>query len=130
MQAGLISSPEGTAMSLTRILVFGNGLLLDAGIVTLLSREPDLEIAYTESDDTVALLEQIETIRPNAVVLDELTYRADRTKLLTFFENCPEIRVVMASADSNLLWIYQGQQVAIRQATDFVNIVRGVQNPP
>ena len=117
-------------MSLERVLVFGDGLLLDSGIVNLLSREADLEIVEMASDDTAALLRQIELFQPTVVVLDELTYLADRTKLLAFLENDPEIRVVMVSADSNLMSIYQGRQVAITQATDFVNIVRGVQSLP
>jgi hypothetical protein len=37
---------------------------------------------------------------------------------------------VMVSQESNLIHIYQGQQVLITQATDFVDIVRGVQLRP
>lgn len=117
-------------MSPQRVLVFGDTRLLDAGIANLLSRQADLEMVNIASDDTATLLGQIETHRPDAIVLDELTYRADRTKLLAFLENYPEIRVILVSADSNLISIYQGQQVTITQVTDFVNIVRGVQGRP
>jgi len=111
-------------MSLKRVLVFGNGLLLGAGIVNLLSRESDLEIVEISSHDTAALTRQVEVFQPAVVVLDELTYLADRTKLLAFFENYSEIQLIMVSADRNLIRIYQGQQVAITQAADFIDIVR------
>lgn len=117
-------------MSLQRVLVFGNELLLSAGVANLLSREADLEIVNAMSGDTATLVEQIQAYRPDVVVLDEVTYLSVRTELLASFETYPELRVVMVSQESNLIQIYQGQQVSITQATDFVNIVRGCEPRP
>jgi DNA-binding NarL/FixJ family response regulator len=111
-------------------MVFGSGLLLDAGIANLLSLEPDMEIVDLSADETTGIVEQIERFQPDVVVLDEITYQAGETGLLAFLERSSEPRVVIVSADSNLLFIYEGHQVPIKEATDLVDAVRRLRERP
>jgi DNA-binding NarL/FixJ family response regulator len=105
-------------------------LLLDAGITNLLSLEADIEIVDLSADETLGLIEQIEDLQPDVVVLDEITYQAGETGLLAFLERSSQPRVVIVSADSNLLFIYEGHQVPIKEAADLVNAVRRLRERP
>lgn len=111
-------------MDVARVLVVDNERLLGAGIESLLGAEIGLEVAGVSPGDWAGLIEEIRQFQPDVIVLDKDTYLTDSTSLLTSLENYSEVRVVQVSANSDLVCIYDKQQVLLTQGTDLTNIIR------
>lgn len=107
-----------------RVLIVEHQLLLGAGVQSLLTGEADLDVIGISPADQLELVQEIRRFRPDVVVLDEVTYLANPTKLLVFLKNHPKLRVVVVSANDNLVCIYNKQQVLVTRATDLINIIR------
>jgi stage III sporulation protein SpoIIIAA len=115
---------EDRATDVQRVLIIENQLLLGAGVQSLLAGEADLDVIGISPVNQAELVQEIRRFRPDVVVLDEVTHLADATRLMTFLKNHPKLRVVVVSANDNLVCIYNKQQVLVRQATDLINLIR------
>ena len=111
-------------MGVPRVLVVENGRLLGAGIESLLGAETGLEVIGVSLGGWAGLIEEIRRFQPDVIVLDEDTYMVDQARLLISLEDYPEVRVVQVSANSDMVCIYEKQQVLLTQGTDLTNIIR------
>jgi DNA-binding NarL/FixJ family response regulator len=111
-------------MDVPRVLVVDNGRLLGAGIESLLGVEIDLEVIGVSSDSRAGLIEEIRRFQPGVIVLDKDTYLTDPTSLLISLEDYSEVRVVQVSANSDLVCIYDKEQVLLTQGADLIKIIR------
>ena len=115
---------RGEAFQLQRVLVVKSRSLLVAGVDSLLSREPDLNVIAITPEDEAALIEEIRRSQPDAIVLDEGSHLIDAAQLLALLKDYPELRVVVLRADNSLAQIYAKQQVVVARITDLVSVIR------
>jgi len=106
-----------------RVLIVQNGSLLCAGIQRLLAGELEMEV-LSSSQDWGELAEEVRRTQPDVVVLDEASHLVNPANLLALLNAGSTLRVMVVSANDNLVRIYGKQQVLITQAMDLVNIIR------
>ena len=97
---------------------------MGAGVQRLLSAETDLEVTGIAPGNPAELAEEIRRLQPDLVVVDKDSRWGDATKLLAALQDYPKLRLVVVSANDNLVCIYDKQQVLTSRATDLVGIVR------
>lgn len=124
----LTTDLEGKGTNRQRVLIVENSLLLGAGVQSLLASEADLDAIGISPKDRTELIQDIERFRPEAVVLDEGMHLADTARLLTFLEVYPELRVVVLSANSNLVRLYHKQRILVTQVSDLITVLRASQS--
>jgi DNA-binding NarL/FixJ family response regulator len=107
-----------------RVLIVQNDLLLGAGVESLLGCQPDFTVIGVSFSDEIALMTQIKQLQPHIIVLDKATPLNTSLKLLADLLDHPKWRVVVVSANDNLVVVYDKQQVLATQATDLVSLIR------
>lgn len=122
--ARVVLVAEARATDVHRVLIVENQLLLGAGVQSLLTGEADLDVIGISPVNQAELVQEIRRFRPDVVVIDKVTHLADANKLVAFLKNHPKLRVVVVSANDNLVCVYNKQQVLVSQATDLINLIR------
>ena len=107
-----------------QILVVENNLLLGAGLENLLSRETNLKITGIAPRGEEELIEQIKKLRPAIVILDEATYLTHSVRLLAYLRILQKFRLVIVSANSNLIQIYHKENILLTQTIDLIKILQ------
>jgi len=105
-----------------RVLIVENESLLGAGIEHLLAHEPDLNVVGIARADEAVLLEEIKLSQPDIVILDRATCLTNAMKLLAHLQDCPKLRVIVVSANDNVVQIFDKQQVLVNQTTDLASL--------
>jgi hypothetical protein len=124
----LTNDLEGKKTNVQRVLIVENSRLLGVGVQSLLSGEPDLDVIRISPKDRTELIQAIERFRPEVVVVDEAMHLAGTARLLTFLEVWPELRVVVLSANSNLVRLYHKQRILVTQVSDLITVLRASQS--
>lgn len=107
-----------------RVLVICEGLLIGSGIESILSREDDLLLMHNVLTTEPALNKEIETFRPDVIIIDENLKIWDLSRLLRFLKRVPTVRLMILAVHENRVQIIDKQDVLISQLADFVNEVR------
>jgi DNA-binding NarL/FixJ family response regulator len=106
-------------MDLRRILLISDHPLIAEAIRSLVEKNANLKVIGVEppSEETLA---KVRTLRPDIVVLcdDEESPSTACTSLLDVE---PQMRVIRLATDGNTIHIYDGHQVAARNAQDLVD---------
>jgi len=68
------------------------------------------------------LLRIVQESRPNIIVLDD-TLHEYLTQLLGYMQQSEDLRVVVVSADSNRVEVYQKQRYPVRQKADLFAVL-------
>ena len=90
----------------------------------MLSGEADLEVTGIAPGDQAELAQEIRRLQPDLVVVDRDSRWVDPTKLLASLQDYPKVRLVVVSANDNLVCIYDKQQVLTSRASDLMGIIR------
>jgi hypothetical protein len=90
----------------------------------MLRREADLMILGVMPQDEQELCRAINSFRADVVVLDEATAGAVGFQALA--EDCDALRVLVVSADDDLVHIYEARQVALTQGSELVDLIKPV----
>jgi DNA-binding NarL/FixJ family response regulator len=109
---------------LKRILVVQSKRILAEGILHLLNRESDLKVFDTTCDDVVALIQQIQDIKPAVLVMEgciQLTYHPTFISLLGGY---PDMRVIVIDEQKNRMYLFKIQEIEILQSADLVTTIR------
>jgi hypothetical protein len=107
-----------------RVLVICEGLLIGSGIESILSREDDLLLMHNVLTTEPALNKEIESFRPDVIIIDENLKIWDLSRLLSFLKRVPTVRLMILAVHENRVQIFDKQDVLISQLADFVNEVR------
>jgi len=116
------SNKTNVDTTMQRILIVENESLLGAGIEHLLAGEADLNVVGIARADEAVLLEKIKLSQPDVVILDEATCLTNAMKLLAHLQDCPKLRVIVVSANDNVVQIFDKQQVLVNQTTDLASL--------
>lgn len=106
------------------VLIIENQMLLGAGVQTLLAGEADLEVIGISPSSQERLAQEVSRLRPDVIVLDETSHLAGPTKLLSLLKDSPKLRIVVISANHNLVRIYNKQETRLGRTTDLFDIIR------
>ena len=107
-----------------RILIIENQLLVGAGIHVLLAGEVDMEVIGISAPNSEELAQAINNSEPDVIVLDELSHLTCLSRLFSFLNDLPKLRIVVVGAQGNRVRIYNKQEVLITCASQLANIVR------
>lgn len=103
-----------------RVLVIENESLLGAGVERLLAVEESLDVFGISPKNGIVLIQEIERFRPDVIVLDMDTELASSAELLTCLSDFPQIRIIALRLDGSLMSVYEKEDIAIAQTSDFV----------
>lgn len=107
-----------------RVLILENQLLVGAGIQVLLGGEADLDVIGISLLHPEELAQLINKAEPDVIVLDEVSHLARLTALLPLLNDFPKLRIVVVSAQDDLVRIYMKQEVLVTHASQLINIIR------
>ena len=89
----------------------------------MLSGEADLEVTGISPGDQAELAQEIRRLQPDLVVLDRDSRWVDPTGLLASLQDYPKVRMVVVSANDNLVCVYDKQQILTNRAADLLDII-------
>lgn len=107
-----------------RVLIIENQLLLGAGLQELLSDQTDFDVIGISPNSQDDLVREIRQIQPNVAFLNEDSHLTDANNLLAFLEDLPELRVIVVSANHDVAYIYNKQEIRLYHHTDLFGIIR------
>ena len=107
-----------------RVLIIENQMLLGAGVQTLLAGEADLDVIGISPFNQEGLAQEINRLRPDVIVLDDTSRLADSTKLLSLLKDSSKVRIVVISANHDLVRIFNKRETQLCRASDLFDIIR------
>ncbi len=102
---------NGRSPTSNRILITDNQELLGAGLEKLLSNDKSLEVCGVPTQDETALIGEIWRLQPDTVILTIEAAVTSPARLLMLLQDYGRLRIILVSVDSNLLEIYDRQEV-------------------
>ena len=112
--------------SMRRILVVNNGSLLEEGVTMLLTSREGLDVVSLGIENEKALINCIDSTHPEVVVISGES-SINLAELFGLLENIPRFRhlqIVMVSADSNTMDVYENQKIHELQSEDFFDFLK------
>jgi hypothetical protein len=82
-------------------------------------------VRISEDHDRNTLVQDIKALNPGVVILYEDKQSIELSLFIQLLEECPELRVITVSPESNSLQIYSKQRVWIKSPSDFISIMEG-----
>jgi hypothetical protein len=116
------TSPEPTVTPL-RVVVVEGQTLLNAGIISSLAHESNIEVEDLRPADQVAFITAIRNSKPDAVVLDAARPYASPVPLFTMLQDMPALRAVLVSSDGDSVTVYGKDQVRMEDMQDLVALL-------
>ena len=89
----------------------------------MLAGEISLEVIGSSPRNQEELEHEISRSQPDVIVLDEASHLACPTTLLFLLIEFPNLRIVVVSANHDLVHIYQKQEVLVTGSTQLANII-------
>lgn len=106
-----------------RVLIIENNLLVGAVVQVLLANVVGLELTGASPQSSLDMIKTIDQVKPNVVILDESSRFVIPLKLLILFRLTYQMRVIIVSANSDVVRIYGKQDILVTDSTQFVDIV-------
>lgn len=121
-----------------RVFVVGEGSLFDEGVTQLLAQETNLLVSRATYSDDPAFLNQIESDRPDVILVCE-SGSLDSARILALVSSHPKTRglpVVVTRLDNNMLNVYarpvvvdgkmysKPRRIIARTGNDLINNLR------
>jgi DNA-binding NarL/FixJ family response regulator len=120
----IIFQNQARATNVRRVLIVENQTLLGAGVHSLLGDETGLEIRGISPHDQTELIQDVRCFQPDIVIMDKVGHLIAPLNLLAALENHSQLQVIVVSADDNQVCIYDKRQLLVRQAADFLDMIR------
>ncbi len=107
-----------------RVLLVTSELLLRQGIVSLLSREVDINVLSINYVDEKTLFHEIDQYNPDVVILDERMEYTDLTHLFNLLIDYPILRVMVLNVIDNKVNIYDKTEIEVSRSYDLISAIR------
>jgi hypothetical protein len=108
-----------------RVLIVENESLLGAALEHLLTGIAEFQVVGIKAPDEETLIEAIKHIQADVLIFDEVSLLKVSLRFLTKILNYPYLRIVVVNANNDYVQVYYKQEVAISQAADLINLIRG-----
>lgn len=106
-----------------RILMVNGENLLIAAVESLLSREKDICILNTRSQNGEADLKAISKFQPQVIILDETLPITFLNCLLDLMVELPELVIIVVQLRSNHVHLYEKRTLQIKQSSDITSAI-------
>jgi DNA-binding NarL/FixJ family response regulator len=106
-----MKTKNGRSPTHNRILVVDNDEILGAGLENLLSNEESLKVWGVATQEESVLIDEIQRSQPDTVILIAESKLSNPTRLFTLLPGYGRLRIILVSIDSNILEIYDKQQI-------------------
>ena len=107
-----------------RILIIIQNQLLATSIQNLLAPNDGFSIQCAFDDNIQELLTAITLQCPDILILDDSHTGQEISKTFLMENNYPDVRVIIANVDDNLLKIYERFEFQLSRSADFVDAIR------
>jgi len=123
-----ISFDRSNGDSMRHILVVCNGLLLEEGLVRLLANRDGLDVFSIDFKNEEALIQGIQTLHPEVIIINR-EGSVDLARLFILLVGIPDfthLQILVISADSNMIEVYEDQQVHELHSQDFFDFLQNI----
>lgn len=111
---------NGRSPTHNRILIVNNDEILGAGLENLLSNEGSLEVSGIATQDEAVLISEIQRLQPDTVILMAESRLSNPSRLFARLPEYGRLRIILVSIESNVLEIYDKQQIAANNWLSFM----------
>jgi chemotaxis response regulator CheB len=122
-------SGDFNGVELKRVLVIKGRHLIADGILSLLTRELDLDVFDATFRDEITVLEEIKVINPEVLVMDASSPFTNSFLFLSLLNDCPDLRVIVIDERKNLMRIYEKQELVVARVADLFAAIREEEQP-
>lgn len=109
-------------MARKRVLLIESGKFIGGVIGSLFLDIKQIRLIKAQPANPDELLKTVQAARPNIIVLDD-TLHEYLAQLLGYMQQSEGLRVVVVSADSNQVAVYEKQQYPVRQKADLFAVL-------
>ncbi len=109
------------------VLLVASQSILDEGMLALLEREPDLNVAIATFVDDARFLEEVAAIRPGVILLNE-DGPLRLPDILSLIRHCPTLartRVITYGLENKAIEVYDYRRVVVVKSEDFLELLHG-----
>lgn len=106
-----------------RVLIAEKEILLGAAIQSFLAGKPGLDVISIPTRDLAELVQEIERVQPDVVILGEPGHLSEPAQLLTYLRGYPKLRVVVVSAENNMVRVYDRHEVSLKRAAQILDVL-------
>jgi hypothetical protein len=113
--------------SMRRILVVNSGSMLDEGVTMLLAGWEGLDVLSIGFESEDELIRNLDSIKPEVIVInrESCINLARLFGLIGNISGFRRLQIVMISADSNTMDVYENQKIYELQSQDFFDFLQG-----
>jgi DNA-binding NarL/FixJ family response regulator len=106
------------------VLVLKRNSLLNQAMASILqSSSSKLKVITSSANDVQGLVDDIANHAPDVILLDESMTLANKESLTHLLMVYPNLRVIVASDDSNWLHIYRKKDMLMTRPGDLLNVI-------
>lgn len=105
------------------VLLIESGQFIGGVIRSLFTGCDSLNVIEAAPQNTRELIETVNQIRPNIVVLDDTVRDDYLAHLLRFMRSSNGFRVIVVNTNNNKIVVYEKQEIAVRQRSDFMAVL-------
>ncbi len=109
-------------MARKRVLLVESGKFIGGVISSLFISNKQIHLIEARPASPGELLRAVQESRPSIIVLDD-TLHEYLAQLLDYMQHSEGLRVVVVSADSNQVAVYEKQQYPVRQTADLFAVL-------
>lgn len=106
-----------------RVLILESDLLLTQGLISLLRSREDLEVKGVKFSGLAELSKIIVDFNPHVIVLAQQCLDESYSELLPTLMKYQQLRVVSFDPHSNNLYVYEKQEVRVKETADFFTAI-------
>lgn len=115
---------NGRSTAFNRVLVIGNQGILGAGIEKLLAGDQALEVIGVAGVNEQTLVQKIWQLQPDTIILTLEPEVISPSRLLELLQDYGRLRIILTSADSNVIDIYDRQQIVANNPSSLTGKLR------
>lgn len=112
-----------------RVLIIENHLLIGAGVQILLANQPNLEVAGISPIQKSELVSGVKRFEPDVIVIGEGNHLWYLNQLLPLLNKLHRFRILVISADADIVGIYDKQETPAENASQLVSLIQNAQLP-
>lgn len=103
-----------------KVLISMNEMLFMDGLVNLLTKQADIDVASLLPDSGTNLFEEVAAYQPDLIILDEDFLSTRLHLLVTLPQEQPGSKIMTINVENNMVRVYGSQQFSITKWSDFI----------
>jgi hypothetical protein len=98
------------------------GRILETGVASQLSYVDDVRVTIVS--DRRKIKGEILKMQPSVVILDADAAVSRSAQVLELLDALPKLRILLVHLDSNVVEVYDKQEITLREAADLVGVIQ------